>query len=299
MQELSLDYRQFGRDHLSSMLAWSRTNEKLLRSHVFSPIRTPEVLDVLQMDEITGLTDWSMEQLRSDPELLDQIVPDWRRRTSDQLEYMMGGALYATLQDAAVGSILGSDLSFIQGSGGRLYRFWNEAMSKPSGTAGEILARTAALQSLELPEIDDVPDKDFIGIRLHSEDFHEFRDVLNRSLRATVEDVEAGKALDSSFQSHLDEVRWRAELLNRDIKDKSLPKFLRGTLQGVAFGSVASTGAAAAADAVRGTVDVPSLVARFGVSMVLGTLFAVMFYQPPTRKRRLLRFYDVLTNDRG
>jgi len=41
-----------------------------------------------------------------------------------------------------------------------------------------------------------------------------------------------------------------------------------------------------------------SLAARFGTSAILGTLFALLIYSPPTRKRRLLRFYDVLLDTR-
>ena len=109
---------------------------------------------------------------------------------------------------------------------------------------------------------------------MESEDFGEFRSVLKRALGKTSREVKEGRDLDSSFRNNLDEVRWRAELLRRDTRDKALARYLKPAAQNVALGSFVSTAAAAAAALVQGPMGVASLAARFGTSAILGTLLA-------------------------
>lgn len=161
-----------------------------------------------------------------------------------------------------------------------------------------MFSHAVLLHDLELPAIEDLADEDFVSIRLESEDFEEFRNVLGRALARTSKEVKGGHELNSSFQNNLDEVRWRAEMLRQDVRDKSLARYLKPAVQNVAIGSFVSTAATAAADSVQGASDITSLAARFGVSAVLGTLFALLVYSPPARKQRLLRYYDVLLDER-
>lgn len=118
-----------------------------------------------------------------------------------------------------------------------------------------------------------------------------------RALGKTSREVKEGRDLNSSFRNNLDEVRWRAELLRRDMRDKALARYLKPTAQNVAIGSFVSTAAAAAANLVQVPLDLTSLAARLGTSAILGTLFALLLYNPPVHKRRLLRFYDVVLDE--
>ena len=104
----------------------------------------------------------------------------------------------------------------------------------------------------------------------------------------------------ASFRDHLGEVRLQAQLLRRDTRDKALTKYFRPAIQNIALGSVASTLTAAAAAAVEGAgTSLLAASARFGTSMVLGTLISLLLYSSPHRKERLLRFYDILLEERA
>lgn len=301
LQEVSLDYARYGRSHLESLCAWTRRNEKLLRAHVFSPARTPELLDAFEPDQITELADWLMENLtlagrESD---LQKLIPDWRSKDRDELLTALSPIVYSTMQDAVGGGAFGTGLSFTQATAGLFYRFCAETVGGVASDApSSLFSHAALLHDLELPAIEDLADDDFVGIRMESEDFGEFRTVLTWALDKTSREVKEGRDLNSSFRSNLDEVRWRAELLRRDTRDKALARYLKPATQNVAIGSIVSTAAASAASSVDGSLDMTSLAARFGASAILGTLFALLVYSPPTRKRRLLRFYDVLLDTR-
>ena len=296
LQEFSQDYSRYGRLHLSSFCQWLQRNEKLLRSHVFSLTRAPDLLDILEIDQVTDLADLLMEKLTDAGQEADlsRLMPNWQTVGRGELDAALSPIIYTTLQDTAAGATLGTNLSFTQEAGGRCYQFCADALNAASTSAPNVFAHSVLLHDLELPSIDNLPDEDFVGIRLHSEDFGQFREVLGRSLGKTARQVEAGEPLDAAFRQSLDEVRWRAELLRHDTRDKHLAKFFRTTFQGITIGSIVSTAAAAAAVLPQSVGDVQSLAFRFGTSLTLGTLFALLLYQPPKRKQRLLRFYDML-----
>ncbi len=298
LQEVGLDYERYGRKHLVSLCAWSRRNEKLLRAHVFSLARAPELLEAFDPDQITELADWLMENLTREcgESDLRKLIPDWQNKDRDELLAALSPIVYSTMQDAVGGGVFGASLSFTQATAGLFYRFCAETAGASAAPAS-LFSHAALLHDIELPAIEDLADEDFVGIRIESEDFGEFRSVLERALEKTSRDVQAGQGLDSSFRNNLDEVRWRAELLRRDARDKALGRYLRPATQNVAIGSFVSTAAASAASLVQGPLDLSSLAARFGTSAILGTLLALLIYSPPTRKRRLLRFYDVLLDD--
>jgi hypothetical protein len=299
LEEFSLNYRTHGRRHLTSLCNWLATNELLLRSHVFSLTRVPELLDVLDSERLVDLADELLQILISgiaDADL-DAILPNWRAMSRQDLVRTISPLVYTTLQDAAAGSVFGTDLSFTQEKGGRLYTFLAEKLQSVSRTESPLFAHARLLHNLALPAINNLADADFVSIRLQSEDFDQFRAVLRRALQKTKQQMEAGSELDTAFHGSLDEVRWQAELLRQDTRDKHLAKFLRSTVQNVAIGSLVSTVAAAAGAPPQSNEDLQLLAARFGVSATLGTLFALLFYKPPKRKQRLLRFYDVLLDE--
>jgi hypothetical protein len=301
LQEVGLDYTRYGRKHLISLCAWARRNEKLLRAHVFSLARTPEVLEAVEPDQLTELADWLMENLtRGDREGdLQKLIPNWQSKDRDELLAALSPLVYSTMQDAVGGGVFGVSLSFTQATAGLFYRFCAETVGGgTSNSSASLFSHAALLHDMELPAIEDLKDEDFVSIRLESEDFGEFRLVLERALQKISREVQEGHDLNSSFRNNLDEVRWRAELLRREVRDKTLARYLKPAAQNVAVGSFVSTAAAAAASSVQGPLDLTSLAVRFGTSAILGALFALLFYSPPTRKRRLLKFYDVLLDGR-
>jgi hypothetical protein len=191
--------------------------------------------------------------------------------------------------------VFNANLSFTQETAGRFYQFCAEVLGQESQNGGQIFAQASLLRELELPAIEDLRDEDFVGIRQDSEGFDEFRSVLGRALRDTAADFESGKDLNTAFQAHLGEVRWKAELLTRDVKTKTFSRFFRSGAQNVTIGSFVSTAAAAAATiAQHAALEPVSLAARFGTSTVLGTLLALLLYKRQASPKRLLRFYDVL-----
>jgi hypothetical protein len=268
---------------------------------VFSLARTPELLEAFEPDQITELADWLVENLTREGRESDlqNLIPDWQSKGRDELLTALSPIVYSTMQDAVGGGVFGASLSFTQATAGLFYRFCAETLGEVASDApSSLFSHVALLHDLELPAIEDLADEDFVGIRMESEDFGEFRAVLTRALGKTAREVKEGRELNSSFRDNLDEVRWRAELLRRDTRDKALARYLRPAAQNVAIGSFVSTAAAAAASSVEGSLALTALAARFGASAILGTLFALLVYSPPARKRRLLRFYDVLLDNR-
>lgn len=297
LQEVSLEYDRFGRDHLVSFCGWVRRNEKLLRKHVFTLVRPPDVLDAFDPDQLAEMGDWIVERIADQGRDGDLVRSVLAGRTGD-LAADLSPVVYATIQDAFGGGALGASLSFTHAPAGRIYQFCADTVGNAFSDRSSLFGHSALLHDLELPAIDDVSDDDFVCIRLQSEDFAELRDVLERALGKTAKAIEQGGQLDASFRDNLGEVRWRAEFLRRDTKDKSLSKFLKPRAQSVAIGSIVSTLTAAAAEAVQGPPNALSLAARFGVSTALGTIAAMLTYTSPKRQSRLLRFYDVLLDER-
>lgn len=301
VQEVGQDYRLYGRKHLTSLCSWCHRNEKLLRAHVFSLARTPELFDAFEPDQITELADWLMENLISGGHEsdLEKLIPDWREMDHERLFTALSPMVHSTLQDAVSGGVFGAGLSFTQATAGLFYRFCAETVNNSAlnTSSSALFSHAVLLHDLELPAIEDIKDEDFVGIRLESEDFDEFRSVLRRALNRTSNEVKDGADLNSAFQHNLEEVRWRAEILRREARDKSLARYLKPAAQNVAIGSFVSTAAAASASSVQGPLDFASLAARFGTSVVLGLLFALLIYAPPNRQQRLLKFYDVLLDE--
>lgn len=144
-----------------------------------------------------------------------------------------------------------------------------------------------------MPAIADIEDQEFVEIRKDAEGFAEFRETLSRSLDQTEKHVEQGQMLDKAFEDSLGEVRWRAELLRQDLRDKTLARYLRSQAQSVTLGAVSTAGVAAAARPAA-SAALPAIAAQAGAAAAVYTLFAILGYRSPTRKRRLLRFYDIL-----
>jgi hypothetical protein len=257
VQEVGQDYRRYGRKHLTSLCNWCRRNEKLLRAHIFSLARTPELFDAFEPDQITELADWLMGILiagerESD---LQRLIQGWHGMDRDHLFSALSPIVHSTLQDAVSGGVFGAGLSFTETTAGLFYRFCAETVNNsPLNPSSALFSHAVLLHDLELPAIENIKDEDFVGIRLDSEDFDEFRSVLRRALSRTSKEVKDGVELNSSFRNNLDEVRWRAEILRRDVRDKSLARYLKPATQNVAIGSFVST-AAAAASSVQGPLD--------------------------------------------
>lgn len=288
VQELALDYGRYGRDHIASLFEWTRRYRKLLQSHVLSVVRTPDVLDTLEPDQIADLAEWVADRF-------PEVGSDAATVDPSALRSMA----YAMIQDTFAAGTLGTVLSFTHEPEGRIYEFCARSAEAAPITSSP-LSHASLLRDLELPSLDDLADDDFVSIRLESEDFGAFRAVLGRALRETAREVQLGGEVTASFRHHLDEIRWQAELLRRDTRDKTLKRYFRPAIQNVALGSLVSTTAASAATAAEGSE--PSLLAagvRFGTSVVLGTLISLLLYNPPNRKERLLRFYDVLLEERN
>lgn len=246
LQEISLDYSRYGRMHLESLRRWSERNEKLLKSHVFTLSQVPNPLDYFDPLQISELGDWLIENLLK-PENkaeLEKLIPNWKAEDKADLQSNLSSITHSTLQDAYGSVFFGNNLSFTDKTTGYFYNFCtkNVANSLPNDIPA-LFSDSALLHSLELPAIDDIKDEDFVGIRLESEDFEDLRDTLKRSMKKTADKIEKGEDLNQSFKNSLDEVRWKAEILRKDLSDKSLSKYLKTTTQNVAVGSFVSTAA--------------------------------------------------------
>lgn len=291
MQPLWIDYDLVGPKYVAALLQWCRVHHPLLRGHVLSFIRTPRLeLDEDSEREVLELL--RAEVRRAENAVLKPLVefePD--EVVGDALET----ALSVMLRDLGRAAMLGRGISFLDREGGEL-----------AGTVADLVRRSEALKELSmarvlerlaLPAIDQLPNQDFVEIRLQSEDFEEFRGVLGRAVAKTQEEAAAGKDWQAAFRSNLDEPRWRAELLRRELKDKALRKFMHDKSQGYVVSALSSATFAVASGLATGQIDPAFIAAQFGVSVPLSTLLALLFRQSTARKERLLRFYNVLLHD--
>jgi hypothetical protein len=298
VQPIHIDYQQCGRKYPASLLEWTCRNAGLVRAHVLTLAGRPNVLAIFGVDYAKELAGDITEELMS-PEhasLLKTLLTPESFADVHERRDSLEAFVYAAMGDAVAAGAFGSNLSFIDSDSGRLYGRMASIARDQFATRSVPISHATLLENLDLPAIGEVSDEDFVQIRLQSEDFAEYRSVLGRVLDKTGADYQVGTDLNVAFRGQLDEIRWRAELLRRDVKDKSLKRYLRSTLQSVTLGSVVSTAATAADHATTGPLLVETLAARFGVSVVLGSLIAMFSYSPPNRKTRLLRFYDVLLN---
>ena len=170
LQEVSQDYSKFGSAHLSSLGEWARRNEKLLRAHVLSLGRAPELLDLLDLDDVTELADWLMENLAraEHRDALERLIPDWQRKAKDDLLADLSPIVYSTMADAIAGGVFRTGLSFTQETAGRFYQFCAGMLQSGGEDKTALFSHTALLRDLELPAIDDLKDEDFVGIRMES-----------------------------------------------------------------------------------------------------------------------------------
>lgn len=283
-----------------SLLAWTRRNAVLLRRHVISVTGRPSPFDVLGYDntvelaaELTGIV------LQPEFDALRKRIVAPRDRGTDEERETVSAWIYSAIIDLINAGSLNGNLSFLDSSSGDVFAEIVRLASTPKASPVSAPASDIQiLQSLDLPAIDEVSDEDFIAIRLQSDEFEELRGALGRVLSKTTTDLRNGANLREAFRSNLEEIHLRAEAMRREIKDKSLRRFLRSTMQGVTLGAITSTASAASSDLSMGQTHLSALTARFATSVALGTFLAALFYTPPTRSRRLLRFYDVLTDER-
>lgn len=303
-QPLIIDYR-CAQSHAEAasypgqLLEWSRRNARLLREHVFSVTAPPSLFDALGHERASEVAVAMREAL---------IAPDFENLRSrivragesqESKENAIDSWLMGGLRDAVYASSLGSNLAFVDQNSGLVYELLLQFAGGQS-VDPEIphITEVGVLQSLDMPAIDDLPDEEFVAIRLHAEDFEEFRGALGRVLSKTRVDHADGRSLREAFRDNLDEIHVRADALRRHVKDRALRRFLRSSVQGISLGAVVSTASSATADLAAGQVRPDSLAARFLTTMALATVFAAVFYKPAGREQRMLRFYDVLLDER-
>lgn len=305
MQPLSIDYRLYeNREKASrpvqSLLEWARRNHALLRGHVLSVTGRTNPLDVLGYDETRQLVSEmvSVSQRESSPDiryLVGQDVDINSTEAQDALEAWM----YGVLLDALNAGSIGGNLAFLDASSGNLYARMSGVLMTSCFSRERVAVRSVqTLQQLQMPAIDDIPDSDFVAIRMQSEDFEEFRAALGRLLEKTEIAEKSEQDLSKAFRDNLLEVRLRADKLRHEVKDRALRPFLRKNARNISLGAVASTAAAAASDLTQDSVHPQALAARLFTGIALSTLFAALLYRPPDRELRLLRFYNVLLDDR-
>ena len=295
---LVADFVPSGPYSLPVLLNWVRSNESLLRHQVFALTAQPDVWGVIGEETIAEIVEASKEFLFHDDqtELLHDLDLNTELLSGGHLtrDEAIENALVCALIDTMNPSLLGTNSTFLDTDSSKFL----ELLLKVAGSCGEPppLTDASILETLELPAITQLPDEDFVSIRLQSEDFGEFRSALGRVLEKTRSDAE-GSSLQDAFSGNLDEIRWRAELLRRDIKDQTLRKYLGKKWQGYTVGALAGASVAAAKTTVAGTIDSALLAVGTGSAVVFNTLFSLLQYCPAHRKRRMLRFYCSLLGE--
>lgn len=284
------------RSYVASLIRWARPNELLLRAHVLSLMRRQNVVAIAGQDRIRAVVDWAVDVV-STPECGEiyrmLLGAPGTGRLSDR--EAIEASIYTALTDAVNCGNAGTSLSFLHQDSWGLH---DALLSIGPAFAPDGLAlprNVSLLANLELPAIADVSDDDFVAIRLQSEDFEEFRETLGRVLEKTETQIAHGQQLDDAFQGSLDEVRWKAEMLRRELSDKVLPRYLKKTAQLAAVGTIVSTSGAIAADVTNG-IDLSSVAvgSRAATTLLVAALMSLLQYTSQKRPARLLRFYDVL-----
>ncbi len=281
--------------YAASLLRWTSQNERLLRAHVLSVMRRQNVVATAGEERVQTVVDWAVAEV-SRPEFEEVrralLGTPGSGRLGDR--EAIEASIYTALTDAVNSGSAGTSLSFLNEDSCALHR---ALFSLGEGLAWEGIAmprNVTLLTNLELPGIADIPDADFVAIRLQSEDFGEFRETLGRVLERTGAELERGDDLEKAFRGNLDEVRWKAELLRKDLADKALPRYLRKTAQLASIGTIVSSSGALAADMAQGAIHPAVLASRAGATLVMAALMSLLQYTSNKRKARLLRFYDVL-----
>ncbi|MCC7142216.1 MAG: hypothetical protein IT349_08965 [Candidatus Eisenbacteria bacterium] len=294
MQPLAIDHAIFGLRYPASLLSWSQVNHRLLRENIFTMIRRPNfatILDEVRAEQLLRFI--SDHLLESGPEdLLRRITPEGG--DAEELRLAVEASVASALTDAVSAGCVRSNLAFLDEDAGDIYSALLNGDCLGDTKVNEVPLTVSLLQTLELPAIADIADQDFVAIRQESEDFAEFRDSLSRALSKTKSALDQGRPLQDAFGTSLDELRYKADQLRHAMKDKKLLPYLRKAAQTASVGAAVGTGAAAAADIAKGELLPTALAARTVAQFLAHTLFALLFYSPPTREERLLRFYNVL-----
>ena len=297
IQPLAMDFEESASSQIESLLTWSRNNNRLLRTHVFSLVQRMNPIRAFGQTECEELVASATDFIFDDEELRRRVSLSMFRSGSAEEREWIEDSVWSILLDAANSGQLGANLSFIEPEAGRLYH----ELAKTLGDAPALRntgAKAEVLEQLTLPAVEDIRDEDFVAIRTLSDDFEEFRNILGRVLRNTHTGITKGTELQDAFEDQLYEVRTKAHLLRSELKDRSLKSYLRGSLQSYSLGAFASGTGAALTAGLTGTLALGPLAAGTALSAVVGTLATVLMYRPPTREARMLRFYSSLLGDK-
>ena len=132
VQELAMDYGRYGRNHIASLFEWTRRYRKLLRSHVLSVVRTPDVIDILEPDQVADLAEWVAERFPTADSASADVAPSALRSMA-----------YAMIQDAFASGTFGTVLSFTHEPEGRIYEFCARSAKIGLDDAGTLVACVA------------------------------------------------------------------------------------------------------------------------------------------------------------
>ncbi|MEO0611031.1 MAG: hypothetical protein AAFZ67_11415, partial [Planctomycetota bacterium] len=229
MQPLMIDYRlDYDPDHASqpiaALLEWTRRNELLVRRHVLSVTGRPSPFDVLGYDQARELVAEMVGVVRSSEfsDLHSRIVTPEQRGTPDEYDTIEAW-MYGMLLDAVNAGSINANLTFLDADSGSVYASMAGLLGNQLPSVQESGVNTLEiLQRIDLPAIDDIPDNEFVAIRMQSEDFEEFRTALGRVLAKTEAAAGDGADLVSAYKDSLDEIHVRADTLRRGIRDKAL-----------------------------------------------------------------------------
>lgn len=296
IQPLEMDLREGESGYLEALLSWSRTNDRLLRTHVFSLVQRLNPIRTFGQSECEEIVASVAEFILDNDELRRGVsLPMFRAGSVEEREWIED-SVWSVLTDSANSGQLGANLSFLEPEAGRLYHELAKTLGE-APTLSDSGASAEVLVQLALPAVDDIRDEDFIAIRTQADEFEEFRSVLGRVLRNTRTEVADGVELQDIFEDHLHEVRTRALLLRSELKDRSVKGYLRNSFQSYSLGAFASGTGAVLTAGLTGSLALGPLMAGTALSTVAGTLAAVLLYRPPTREARMLRFYSALLGE--
>jgi len=297
MGSLGVDYRA-ARDAAEAaafpgaLLEWCKSNAVLLRNHVISIAGCQPLFEIAGEHKDALIRELVSNLLGPDfAEPLKYVVSPCV--SVEERRAAIESALTCVLMDILNANTIDGNLAYVDVGGGMLYRQLQRLMQN-TGRAPSPPPAAQMLTELSLPAIDEMPDREFVAIRMQSDDFEEYRRALGRVLAKTEVAASSGIGVQEAFRTNLEEIHVRADQLRREIKDRAARKHIRSAAVGVQLGAVVSTAAALSAEATQGTIRPAALMARFLTSVALASLFAVLTHKAPTGRQRMLRFYEVL-----